>query len=255
MKQILTTIAIVLAIASTQAQENYINYNLFNPDTCFTLQYPDVFYWDLNQDGTDDIYYYLVWHSAGGYLTYMKPLANWEWSNSIRIDQTHYQPLTDTTTIDETLYWRTSASFINNYDSPEWWLFAFRYQAEDGIHYAWMHISDIRYCSCCFSGMGYCTLPDQPIRWGQTELVGIEENQETTPIVNLHPNPTTGFVTLTGENLRQAEVINMLGQKLLNMQGEGNEMQINISALPAGVYFVNVTDSEGKKCVRKVVKE
>jgi hypothetical protein len=30
---------------------------------------------------------------------------------------------------------------------------------------------------------------------------------------------------------------------------------VDISALPAGVYFVNLTDAEGRKCVKKVVKE
>jgi len=254
MKNKLVILALLLPIIS-QAQENYINYNMFNPDTCFTLQDPDVLYWDLNQDGTDDIFYYLVWHSAGGYLTYMKPMANWEWSNSIRIDQTHYQPLTDTTMIDETLYWRTSASFLNKYDSPKWWLFAFRYQAEDGIHYAWMHFSNIGYCSCCVSDMGYCTLPNQPIKWGQTELLAIKENDYSIAFATLHPNPTTGLVTIAGENLRQAEVLNMLGQQVLSVQGEGNELRIDMAALPAGVYFVNVTDDEGRKCVRKVVKE
>jgi hypothetical protein len=61
MKNKLVILALLLPIIS-QAQENYINYNMFNPDTCFTLQDPDVLYWDLNQDGTDDIFYYLVWH-------------------------------------------------------------------------------------------------------------------------------------------------------------------------------------------------
>ena len=102
--------------------------------------------------------------------------------------------------------------------------------------------------------MGYCTLPDTPIQWGQTELWGVEEN-DADGFATLHPNPTTGMVTVTGENLRQAELLNMLGQKVLTERGEGDELQIDLTALPAGVYFVNVTDDEGRKCVRKVIKE
>ena len=47
----------------------------------------------------------------------------------------------------------------------------------------------------------------------------------------------------------------MLGQQVLSVQGSGNEMQINMSALPAGIYFVAVTNEEGRRCVQKVVRE
>ena len=77
----------------------------------------------------------------------------------------------------------------------------------------------------------------------------------STTFATLHPNPTTGLVSITGDNLRQAEVLNTLGQQLLSVQGKGNELHIDMGALPAGLYFVTVTDNEGRKCVRKLVKE
>ena len=86
-------------------------------------------------------------------------------------------------------------------------------------------------------------------------MTGIEESDKSNSFASIHPNPTTGQITILGENLRQAEVLNMLGQQVLSVQGEGNELRIDMAALPAGVYFVNVTNEEGRKCVRKVVKE
>ncbi|MBR5631708.1 MAG: T9SS type A sorting domain-containing protein, partial [Bacteroidales bacterium] len=53
----------------------------------------------------------------------------------------------------------------------------------------------------------------------------------------------------------QAFVTNLLGQQVLSVQGEGDELQIDMTALPAGVYFVTVTDENGRKCVRKAVRE
>jgi hypothetical protein len=38
-------------------------------------------------------------------------------------------------------------------------------------------------------------------------------------------------------------------------RGEGETMRIDLSELPIGVYFVNITNKEGRKCVQKVVKE
>jgi len=78
---------------------------------------------------------------------------------------------------------------------------------------------------------------------------------EGNEVCFVHPNPTTGLVTVKGENLQQVEVINMLGQQVLSVRGSGNEMQINMSNLPAGIYFVAVTNEEGRKCVQKVVRE
>ena len=80
-------------------------------------------------------------------------------------------------------------------------------------------------------------------------------NENEIHSISIHPNPTTSLVTVTGENLRQAEVVDLLGQQVISTQGKGDEIQINMSALPAGIYFVNVTDEDGRKCMRKVVKE
>ena len=78
---------------------------------------------------------------------------------------------------------------------------------------------------------------------------------ETMLFYSIHPNPTNGTFTVTGKDLKQAEVINTLGQQVATAKGQSETLQIDIAKLPAGVYFVRITDGEGRKCVRKVVKE
>ena len=101
----------------------------------------------------------------------------------------------------------------------------------------------------------YCTIPDHPFHVGQTDLnwnAGVTENNiDFIPV----PNPTTGQVLITGKDLKSATVYNALGQCIATTQCEGDQLKIDLSAQPAGVFFVNVTDSEGRKCVRKVVKK
>ena len=140
--------------------------------------------------------------------------------------------------------------------------YGFRIKNNDEYYYGWFETylewvgkSDRRVLHWGFDRTAFCTIPDYPLRWGQTSLTEGLDETESTAFVTLYPNPTTGFVTITGDNLRQAEVLNMLGQKVLGVRGEGNELQIDLATLPAGVYFINVTDSEGRKCVKKVVKE
>lgn len=103
--------------------------------------------------------------------------------------------------------------------------------------------------------IAFCTTPDYPLRWGQTSLTDDIEEFENGSFATAHPNPTTGLVTITGKDLRQAEVLNTLGQRVATITGEGETLQVDIANLPAGVYFVNITDSEGRKCLKKVVKE
>ena len=83
----------------------------------------------------------------------------------------------------------------------------------------------------------------------------MEEFESDNTPYTLYPNPTIGQVTITGKDLKTAEVFNTLGQCVATVKGEGEQLTVDISDLPAGVYFVNITDSEGRKCVRKVVKE
>ena len=80
-------------------------------------------------------------------------------------------------------------------------------------------------------------------------------NEQENIFVTLHPNPTDGMLTITGGNLHRAEVVNLLGQQVLSIEGQGNELKADMTALPAGIYFVTVSDESGRKCVRKVVKE
>ena len=87
----------------------------------------------------------------------------------------------------------------------------------------------------------------------EPNYMDVEDNEQMPCTV--HPNPTTGRVVVTGENLLHAEAVNVLGQRVAAAKGEGETLQLDLSHLPAGVYFVSVTDDEGRKCVRKVVKE
>ena len=84
--------------------------------------------------------------------------------------------------------------------------------------------------------------------------IGVPENEAENKEIAVYPNPTNGQVTIIGKNLRQAEVVNMFGQRIIIAKGEGNELHFDMEALPSGVYFVNVTDTEGRQCVKKVVK-
>ena len=83
----------------------------------------------------------------------------------------------------------------------------------------------------------------------------LDVGEHQAGFATIHPNPTTGKVTVTGESLQQVDVLNILGQRVLSIQGKGNELQLDLSRLPAGVYTLRVTMEDGSVYSDKVVKE
>lgn len=84
--------------------------------------------------------------------------------------------------------------------------------------------------------------------------VGIDEIQEDN-LLAIYPNPANAIVTITGQNLKQIDVLNINGQCLASYNVNGSQATIDISTLPSGVFFVGITDGNGNYCVRKLVKE
>ena len=265
MKRILFTMLALSVMAISYAQEGEIIYTDFEPDLCVawvSSPYPhDTIKIDFDQDGSTDFMVFLSWRSTGEIAIDM--ISIWE----------HRYKISDNDSIVPSEYvWPTHHGWLY----PNWtWqhmfesgathsedYIGFRNTINEDRYHAWVWVyADIDYTTTpdkvwvYVDRMAYCTIPDYPLCWGQTSLTeGIDETGANA-FATVHPNPTNGIVTITGENLRQAEVANMLGQQMLSVNGNGNELHIDLTALPAGVYFVNVTDEEGRKCAHKVLKE
>lgn len=158
------------------------------------------------------------------------------------------------------------------YTPPEWgtptqryWPSAYvavRRKIDEGSYcYGWLEVEveyavSGNYITLTLKRHAYCTVPNYPLCIGQTGFDwGTTEVTHVTAFATVHPNPATGIVTIMGKNLAQAEVFNTLGQQVATATGEGETLHIDIANLPAGIYFVSVTDAEGRKCVKRVVKE
>lgn len=289
MKKRLTIIAALFASLIAFAQEGEILYTDFEPDiyeVYWHLQnvpYPDV-YLDIDQDGTND-FWFMGEDDWGLMCSLVLRRDDWYAQNAdwrFRLPYLLYDEdpdcpiLGDTIQIGDTIAnigdsWYRAYRFFHYVhvgDIPhiapdEHYYISVRKAVDGGYCYGWIdaiiyippenQVDDYQiYLTVC--RMAYCTIPNYPLCLGQTSFAwGMEDHEATA--ATLHPNPTTGLVTITGKDLKRAEVVNTLGQRVAMVQGEGETMQIDIINLPAGVYFVNVTDGEGRKCVRKVVKE
>ena len=76
---------------------------------------------------------------------------------------------------------------------------------------------------------------------------GIAETAESA--FNVYPNPTTGMVTVEGENISVIAIYSAAGQ-LINVVRDN---KVDMSSFGAGVYYFNVIDNANNTTVQRVV--
>jgi len=85
------------------------------------------------------------------------------------------------------------------------------------------------------------------------ELAAVDEEPLTTLTVS--PTLTDGVVALTGKDLAEATVHNALGQLVLAKKENADTMTLDLGRQPSGLYFITITDQNGQRRVKKVVKQ
>lgn len=79
---------------------------------------------------------------------------------------------------------------------------------------------------------------------------------EFSSFVKLYPNPTNSKITIESQiiNLKSIEIFNSLGQLIQAIPNENNQLNIDVSSLQTGTYFVKVHSDKGVG-VSKFVKQ
>lgn len=198
------------------AQQNDFTYIDFEPDLSSTTS-QDSLWLDFDCNGSGDICLYMTPHFAGGYMAMINASNQWELC-TLQGNEADSLPIPD---ILES--WKNEYGWFMNQDKER---FVVRKRCENNKYqYGWFRAYwyptwNPYICHLNLDKFAFCTIPDYPLKWGQTSFTGIEENNEFSAFATLHPNPTSGLVTIMGENLKQAEACNMLGQQVLSVQGK-----------------------------------
>ena len=94
------------------------------------------------------------------------------------------------------------------------------------------------------------TLNDPEQNYIAIDLTSTDENQALD--FKLYPNPTRGSITIALEGMQKAVVYNTLGQALLNKETRSDIMQLDLSSLENGLYWVKVM-AQGKVVTRRFI--
>jgi hypothetical protein len=93
-----------------------------------------------------------------------------------------------------------------------------------------------------------------------SEIHGIEEDGPSTTLADtgdlvVYPNPTHGILTIYHSSFRiphsSFRITNLMGQIVLTGSLTAETQQIDVSALPQGMYFISVGDMTQKFVVNK----
>ena len=58
----------------------------------------------------------------------------------------------------------------------------------------------------------------------------------------VYPNPARDMITIQGIPMRQVEVFNLIGQRVLKETCHGSAIPLDVASLAAGVYVLRVID-------------
>ena len=84
-----------------------------------------------------------------------------------------------------------------------------------------------------------------------TSILSVAEKAEAKE-VRIYPNPSTGILQIDGLNSGEEVVIlNNLGQFVYRKKTKGSSLDLSI--LPAGMYFIELSPSESIECIRKPI--
>ncbi len=83
-------------------------------------------------------------------------------------------------------------------------------------------------------------------------ITGIKEAAYNYELLHVYPNPTNSMLTVEMENMKNVEVYNILGAKMID--SEMISRQLDVSDLASGIYFIKATDTNGKLAVTKFAK-
>lgn len=88
---------------------------------------------------------------------------------------------------------------------------------------------------------------------------GLKENEKSSLDFQMYPNPTNSFLTLSPKDFEYNEiqiiVSDVLGNQVLNIESKDTQqITLNLTGLPSGVYFIKLT-TNGKSVCKKLVKQ
>lgn len=107
----------------------------------------------------------------------------------------------------------------------------------------WLDIMMTIPCGCNTSMVTFWVTP--------LDITQISENEET---ISIYPNPTSDFVSISAEGLQCVNIIDETGRTIKGVSANGNALQLDLTSLKAGTYFISVKTRTNSSFVKPILK-
>jgi hypothetical protein len=99
-----------------------------------------------------------------------------------------------------------------------------------------------------------CNCNTAMVTFWVTPLDVEQTTENDAPEVSVYPNPTADIVTIELEGLQQVDVFDATGRKIKSVPAVGNALQLDLTGLKAGVYFISAKTCSTSSFVKSILK-
>lgn len=91
------------------------------------------------------------------------------------------------------------------------------------------------------------------VKFDGTSVVNINENIQQLRNISVYPNPNNGVFNIVLEEKSNIEIFNVLGEQVYINSGLNNNIQIDISNQPKGIYFINIKGEKSNSSLKTII--
>lgn len=234
----LTAGALTLASAA-DAQITYVD---INPDTILSDLGSSAYDLDLDNDGTKDIYFYLM-DPATNYFSVFT-------YGDIQAGPTNYASVLDSSDniLSSNSSWNTTFTYISYTTTGDWIgatdkYLALKFDIAGQTHYGWVRMSmSADADSLIIKDYAYNTVPDSGLLAGQTSTITGIAQSPAINIPQVHVYANTLFVQLREQPVSEGmiHIYNATGQLVTTRRITDTALRIALNDLHTGIYIVQM---------------
>lgn len=230
--------------------ETGIIFHDYQPNIVLKNAYSDTLIIDINHDNINDVMFYLGENSTG----------NWSKVKTInpqcQFSEVQYYPSDSLKS--SSLSWLSGDFFVLGFEEFNFGIKMGIKISSNGLnYYGWIKVSNPiidRIRVVIIDKYAFCTIPNYPLLWGQTEITGVEILKNKDKIKVFTNEQGNSISVQADELIKNIKLLNLFGVEVKNLNPKQTKnVNIDTLGIPGGAYLVQVTLISNKVYTEKIV--